>query len=578
MKSIKRPVSVLLSILMITSIFTALPVTASADTAYTITWLKQQYWTLKTTTVPEGETPVYDGDTPSKDPNDVGTYEFSGWEPEIVPATQDATYTAKFTMKFNDENIVDGGMILGSSSLYWAVTKDETDDTKHNLKISSINESDAYSDFPMPEFDSPENVPWKAYKDSIVSVFFSQNVSSISSYAFQDFTALETVEFQYNEYYHTYAGYSLYGVDSIGDYAFAGCTSLSNVPLGMVKSIGQYAFAGCTSLSYTDISSVYTLDQHAFEGCALLSSVLLMNCTNIGDYAFNNCTSLESVGFSDALTQISMGAFTNCTSLASVNLPQYFKRIEENAFEGCSALNNMILPSNVEYIGNNAFLGCSGMTDIYLYADPDDSSFTWECGSGEFIVTNTPEERTKLHVVSGRSAEYSEALGSELNALIVDDADTNIESWRQLQFVMNASSAVTLQNDLTAAGNDTCLSVESGKELTIDLNGHTLNRGRYNGYNPYYTSETFDETNTAILNNGTLTVIDSSDGQTGKITGASASGIVNKGTFTLRGGSITANCGAYGRGINNDYCGVTNIYGGKITNNRAYEITDTYFE
>ncbi len=44
-----------------------------------------------------GETPVYEGETPVKEADDEWIYTFKGWDPELVPVTGEATYTAVFT-------------------------------------------------------------------------------------------------------------------------------------------------------------------------------------------------------------------------------------------------------------------------------------------------------------------------------------------------------------------------------------------------------------------------------------------------------------------------------------------------
>ena len=64
-------------------------------TIYTITWKLDADTVIDTTTVEDGATPTHDDATKPED--DDYTYTFTGWTPEIVAATGDATYTATFT-------------------------------------------------------------------------------------------------------------------------------------------------------------------------------------------------------------------------------------------------------------------------------------------------------------------------------------------------------------------------------------------------------------------------------------------------------------------------------------------------
>ncbi|MER2142827.1 MAG: hypothetical protein ABS888_03445, partial [Eubacteriales bacterium] len=86
---------------------------ADAET-YTITWLDDEGNLIDTTTVKAGKKPKHDA--PTKAPTDECDYQFAGWEPEVVKATADATYTAtfekvprKFTITWLDDegNVVD---------------------------------------------------------------------------------------------------------------------------------------------------------------------------------------------------------------------------------------------------------------------------------------------------------------------------------------------------------------------------------------------------------------------------------------------------------------------------------------
>lgn len=60
----------------------------------------------------------------------------------------------------------------------------------------------------------------------------------------------------------------LYGITDLGDYAFAGCTSLTSITIPeSVNTIGGYVFDGCTGLSSVTIGdSVETIGTHAFYG------------------------------------------------------------------------------------------------------------------------------------------------------------------------------------------------------------------------------------------------------------------------------------------------------------------------
>ena len=78
---------------------------------YTITFLDYDEETLSVIKVEEGSVPTYNGRELYRDPSQQYTYTFAGWVPELVPATQDATYTASYTTTLNQYTItwvVDG--------------------------------------------------------------------------------------------------------------------------------------------------------------------------------------------------------------------------------------------------------------------------------------------------------------------------------------------------------------------------------------------------------------------------------------------------------------------------------------
>ena len=74
---------------------------ANSTNVYTITWLNYDGSELLKTNVEYGELPVYTGELPVKEGNEQYSYEFSGWMPELVLVTSDATYTATFNEILN---------------------------------------------------------------------------------------------------------------------------------------------------------------------------------------------------------------------------------------------------------------------------------------------------------------------------------------------------------------------------------------------------------------------------------------------------------------------------------------------
>ena len=65
--------------------------------AYTITFNNYDGTQLQSGLVEKGTMPEYLGETPTKPGDEDYTYTFIGWDPEIVAATADATYTAQFS-------------------------------------------------------------------------------------------------------------------------------------------------------------------------------------------------------------------------------------------------------------------------------------------------------------------------------------------------------------------------------------------------------------------------------------------------------------------------------------------------
>ena len=247
-----------------------------------------------------------------------------------------------------------------------------------------------------------------AFKDcNLTSVMIGNSVTSIGEGAFAYCSSLTSVVIGD-------------GVTSIGNYAFRNCSRLTSITIpDGVTSIGSWAFYDCSSLTSVVIGdSVTSIGDYAFEYCSSLTSVVIGDgVTSIGDSAFYNCSSLTSVVIGDGVTSIGSYAFSGCdllirnqygyaTYLAVEGNP-YFALLEvtnknfstytihENtkiicsgAFSNCSNLTNITILDSVTSIGDGAFTSCSSLTSVVIgdgVTNIDEWSFVY-CDSLTSVV------------------------------------------------------------------------------------------------------------------------------------------------------------------------------------------------
>ena len=182
------------------------------------------------------------------------------------------------------------------------------------------------------------------------------------------------------------------GTESIADYAFDYCDTLTNIVIpDSVRFIRYGAFRKCSGLTSVSIpKNVTEIEKYTFKECTALKSVKLPeNLGIINEEAFDGCSSLESIVIPDKVNRIWDYAFHDCTSLKNVKIGNGVEDIWERAFYNCTSLTNVEIGDSLREVRWSAFFGSPNLKSVTLpekISRIDGSSFGYYWDSEESVT------------------------------------------------------------------------------------------------------------------------------------------------------------------------------------------------
>ena len=160
---------------------------------------------------------------------------------------------------------------------------------------------------------------------------------------------------------------------------------------------------------------VESIGNYAFEGCSNLKTLYIgNNIQEISKGAFLSCNSLKIINLPKSLITIGENAFEGCSNLINISIETGLTTIKNLAFSKCSSINIIILPKSLISIGNNVFNECSNLQSIVF------------CGNYISI-----EESTKYLIYSKDSTDNSKkveliSIKTEINGITIKNIEAEI--------------------------------------------------------------------------------------------------------------------------------------------------------
>lgn len=305
--------------------------------------------------------------------------------------------------------------------------------------------------------DGAMEAPWPVPNTAIQSIT-ANSVTSVGNQAFAYCTSLASV--------------SLPLVTDIADGgAFARCMSLTSVSLPKATNVGSAAFYDSTNLVSVSLPVATNIGDAAFEGCTKLTAMTLPAATNIGKTAFRDCTNLASVSLPVA-TDIGYSTFEDCTRLTSLSLPKAV-HIDDEAFRDCTNLVSVSLPVATD-IGAQVFYQCENLKNVSLpvVTSIGDVAFGW-CTSLTALTLPSTVASIGEEAFDNCASLTSVTIQATVPPTLGPNVFSNTPSSLQIKV---PEASVNAYKTSWAAYASRIIAISSGSGGTTTVTGVTLNK------------------------------------------------------------------------------------------------------